>query len=683
MFRVLVSAALMALFSACVVTSPPPGSPAGNPVAYPGEPPPEAPAPPRVDCAQPPERMCCQAQTAQCNQCRDEAAAERAAWEQQCQPQAQPPAYAEPAEPPPPPATPRPRERVPVTPVTTDPAYPPDSPPSPRPVERVPTRRAPQPPQAAPPAPDRPVERVPTRRAPEPPRATPLPPDRPVERIPTRRGRLGPVAEFSIEPTAGPVGTTVTIYGDFRSVRRPNQVGVIFNGVRRSATAVYAASDRIAVVVPRGARSGPVRVRLNNRIAWQGRFAVTRRDKDIFIPTPVDSGLLGAVYRLPPNTDRLPEFRRMGKPHATIVVPNLRVSPRRFDTGFPGLEDTGEPLLEWFAIRFMGRLTVPSSDSYRFRLNSDDGARLYIDGQLVIDNDGVHAPRDREGSIELGAGEHDVVVEYFQGPRYQIALELRWRQGNKWRLVPPDAFSRYTGDYDCSSQPEMFCCQGNAPECRQCRRTAKRRLAAWRLQCRGAQQPPPSMPAPPANCSQPPQRVCCQGNTARCRQCRDVAANERAVWEQQCGAQPPPSVPAPPALDCSRMPNRACCQGNSARCRQCRRDAQEERREWRRQCRRGGGPVTTPPRAPGPPPINCTYPPQRMCCQAQTAQCQQCRAEAEAERTRWAEQCQVEQVDCSRRPRPQPCCKALTARCRECQQRSQAEIARWEAQCGS
>jgi hypothetical protein len=65
--------------------------------------------------------------------------------------------------------------------------------------------------------------------------------------------------------------------------------------------------------------------------------------------------------------------------------------------------------------------------NYQFKLNSDDGAKLYIDGQLVIDNDGQHAPTAKEASVYLTAGEHALTIDYFQGPRYQIALELYWK----------------------------------------------------------------------------------------------------------------------------------------------------------------------------------------------------------------------------------------------------------------
>ena len=61
---------------------------------------------------------------------------------------------------------------------------------------------------------------------------------------------------------------------------------------------------------------------------------------------------------------------------------------------------------------------------YRFALTSDDGSRLMIDDQTVVDNDGVHPVSTQSGTIELGGGIHKIRVQYFQGPRLQVALVL-------------------------------------------------------------------------------------------------------------------------------------------------------------------------------------------------------------------------------------------------------------------
>lgn len=78
-----------------------------------------------------------------------------------------------------------------------------------------------------------------------------------------------------------------------------------------------------------------------------------------------------------------------------------------------------------FALRFSGFIHLPSDAEYRFHLSSDDGARLKIDGDVVVDNDGVHPAGFREGKAVLTAGAHELVLEYFEAHGEEaIALEI-------------------------------------------------------------------------------------------------------------------------------------------------------------------------------------------------------------------------------------------------------------------
>ena len=47
-------------------------------------------------------------------------------------------------------------------------------------------------------------------------------------------------------------------------------------------------------------------------------------------------GLVGRVYPLEPSTPRLPDFGAM-EPASLILAPMLNVTPRSFETGFPGV----------------------------------------------------------------------------------------------------------------------------------------------------------------------------------------------------------------------------------------------------------------------------------------------------------------------------------------------------------
>jgi uncharacterized RmlC-like cupin family protein len=134
----------------------------------------------------------------------------------------------------------------------------------------------------------------------------------------------------------------------------------------------------------------------------------------------VPGGFRGVLYYLKPGTNHLPDFKSL-KPIGAIYAARLDVPPQTFLAGFPGVTNR----FEWFAIDYTARFWIESPDAYRFAITSDDGAKLWIDDHLVIDNDGIHPPRDADGEIDLARGVHRIRVAYFQGPRLEVALVLK------------------------------------------------------------------------------------------------------------------------------------------------------------------------------------------------------------------------------------------------------------------
>jgi len=68
-----------------------------------------------------------------------------------------------------------------------------------------------------------------------------------------------------------------------------------------------------------------------------------------------------------------------------------------------------------FSARWTRTLAVTQPGSYRFTLNSDDGSRLFIDGELVINAWYDHGPaRTFSATRTLSAGSHEVRIEYYE-----------------------------------------------------------------------------------------------------------------------------------------------------------------------------------------------------------------------------------------------------------------------------
>lgn len=68
-----------------------------------------------------------------------------------------------------------------------------------------------------------------------------------------------------------------------------------------------------------------------------------------------------------------------------------------------------------FGIRFTTYLKISKPGQYQFYLGSDDGSRLTIADDVVVDNGGVHPHSVKSGKKVLDVGFHPVIVDYFQG----------------------------------------------------------------------------------------------------------------------------------------------------------------------------------------------------------------------------------------------------------------------------
>ncbi|QOV90342.1 autotransporter-associated beta strand repeat-containing protein [Humisphaera borealis] len=65
------------------------------------------------------------------------------------------------------------------------------------------------------------------------------------------------------------------------------------------------------------------------------------------------------------------------------------------------------------AVQWLGKLSITNAGGYIFTTASDDGSRLWIDGALVINNDGPKAvTANSSQTINLTAGLHDIRVDY-------------------------------------------------------------------------------------------------------------------------------------------------------------------------------------------------------------------------------------------------------------------------------
>jgi hypothetical protein len=137
---------------------------------------------------------------------------------------------------------------------------------------------------------------------------------------------------------------------------------------------------------------------------------------------------------------------------AEIFFSQLNVPTRPFTAGFAtssgGALKTkdGDTLVEYFGLQFESRVGLAPGEEpglYQFAVLSDDGSVLQVkpsaDGafETLIDNDGDHPTRmECAGrAVQLASDTRmPVQLNYYQGPKWHIALLLMWR-----KVAPGDA----------------------------------------------------------------------------------------------------------------------------------------------------------------------------------------------------------------------------------------------------
>lgn len=89
----------------------------------------------------------------------------------------------------------------------------------------------------------------------------------------------------------------------------------------------------------------------------------------------------------------------------------------------------------------LGWLAIEEAGTYRLQLASDDGSRMSLDGERIVDNDGAHGTiRVASEPLELSAGEHALFIEHFDsGGSRELRLEWQTPGSTEFVEVPESA----------------------------------------------------------------------------------------------------------------------------------------------------------------------------------------------------------------------------------------------------
>lgn len=142
-------------------------------------------------------------------------------------------------------------------------------------------------------------------------------------------------------------------------------------------------------------------------------------------------GMAYNVYQFSQGFKNFPEINEEMRPVVSGTVNALHFN----NNDFGGLKNN-------FVVHATGFINIQKTTNVVFRLVADDGARLLIDNQLVVENGGQHPLEARDGEIILKAGKHPFKVEYYQHGAGK-GLSLQWRPygANEFVVVPPSVFT--------------------------------------------------------------------------------------------------------------------------------------------------------------------------------------------------------------------------------------------------
>jgi len=92
-----------------------------------------------------------------------------------------------------------------------------------------------------------------------------------------------------------------------------------------------------------------------------------------------------------------------------------------------------------FSARWTGEVEVAFTEKYTFYTNTDDGARLWVNGKRLINDWADHGATENTGMIDLVAGQvYSIVMEYYDNGGGAVA-ELRWSSPRTPKQLIPQA----------------------------------------------------------------------------------------------------------------------------------------------------------------------------------------------------------------------------------------------------
>ncbi len=170
-------------------------------------------------------------------------------------------------------------------------------------------------------------------------------------------------------------------------------------------------------------------------------LAVSRIDED-------GARLIEEWVRSLPEVDSMPVHGLRAEYYRGVDLKRLvveRIDPA-IDFTFTPSEPPPKLTSENFSVRWRGFLEVPASGEWTLHTSTDDGARLWVDGKIVIDKWVLQGETLHSAKVVLEAGKKvPIVFEFYQGGG-AAAARLLWEGPHQPRAIIPPRHLTPLGD---------------------------------------------------------------------------------------------------------------------------------------------------------------------------------------------------------------------------------------------
>jgi hypothetical protein len=157
---------------------------------------------------------------------------------------------------------------------------------------------------------------------------------------------------------------------------------------------------------------------------------------------------------VPPDYWRGEYFDNTDLSGRPVLVRNDGTRTIDFEPGLATPRSDCANLVDNFSARW-SRIATFEATTYRFSVTGDDGVRLLIDGKLAIDEWRDQAPASFTADVEMTAGKHRIVLEYYDRLGGATA-RLRWAPAPCSAAVPIDHWrGEYFNHTELDGKPAM------------------------------------------------------------------------------------------------------------------------------------------------------------------------------------------------------------------------------------